>query len=78
MSEEHSLKSEKKSESEASVPGEKTKEEEEEEEVLLLHNTAEHLRSSRDQHKRAQHRTFTSPTNNQYGTVIDKLTLTER
>lgn len=67
MSEEHSLKSEKKSESEASVPGEKTKEEEEEEEeMLLLHNvSSEHLRSSRDQHKRAQHRTFAAPTSNQ-------------
>lgn len=46
MSEEHSLKSEKKSESEASVPGEKTEEEEkEEEQVLLLRNvSSEHLR----------------------------------
>lgn len=43
MSEEQSLKSEKKSESEASVPGEKTEERGgggEEEEVLLLHNVS--------------------------------------
>lgn len=50
VSEEHSLKSEKKSESEASVPGEKTVEEE----VLLLHNvSSEHLRINKKICKRA-------------------------